>query len=61
MPYLSEGEDIGLVASAIAFIAFDIDRDIANASETRDLELSPLGFVEKNQAPFAFAEFETEI
>jgi len=61
MSYLIEGEDIGLVAGAIALVAFDVAGDIADGSETWHRELSFLGVVEKNQTFFSFAELESEI
>jgi len=31
--YLIEVEDVGLISGSIAFVAFDIDRDILEGSE----------------------------
>ena len=61
MPYLGEGKDVGLVAGAIALVAFDVNGDISDGSETWHRELPFLCFVEKNQPLFAFAELEPEI
>lgn len=61
MSYLIEGEDVGLVAGAIALVAFYVTGDIPDGSETRHRELSFLCFVEKNQTFIAFAEFQPEI
>ena len=61
MSYLIEGEDVRSVAGAIALVAFDVTGNTADGSETWHRELLFLGFVEKNQTFFPFAELEPEI
>nr|GMD21847.1 hypothetical protein Iba_chr08aCG5180 [Ipomoea batatas]GMD23407.1 hypothetical protein Iba_chr08bCG4970 [Ipomoea batatas] len=59
--HLIKVEDVGLVARAVAFIALDINGDIADGAESRYEELSGVRVVQHHQPLFSLAVFQPEI
>lgn len=59
--YLIEGEDVGLVTRAIAFIAFDVSGNVFEAAEIWDGQFFGGGLVQDYESVVSFAVFEAEI
>lgn len=58
---LIELEDIGLIPRPFALVAFDVDGDVVEWSETRYGQLSRVGFVDHDEPVFSLAIFESKI